>query len=183
MQEIIKNYKGENMLKTKDMIHISLMAALIAVCSWICLPASVPFTMQTFAVFCALLILGGKHGTLSIAMYLLIGLVGLPVFSGFRGGPGVLAGPTGGYLFGFLICGVIFRILEGRIHKYLLLAVSCFTYYLFGTVWFIYVSAGSGNPVSFAAALINCVVPFIVPDVAKAALAVIVSGKVKDKMM
>ena len=72
---------------TRDLSFIALMTALMAVCSWITIPFSlVPFTLQTFAVFTALALLGGRRGTLTILLYLCLGLVGLPVFAGFSGG-------------------------------------------------------------------------------------------------
>ena len=73
-------------LKTVDMAYIALFAVLITICSWISIPAAVPLTFQTFGVFLAVGVLGGKRGTLSVVTYLLLGAVGLPVFSGFRGG-------------------------------------------------------------------------------------------------
>ena len=93
-------------ITVRDMAYIALMAVVIALCSWISVPAAVPFTMQTFAVFCALLLLGGRRGTFAVALYILLGAFGLPVFSGFRGGIGALLGPTGGYIVGFLLCAV-----------------------------------------------------------------------------
>ena len=81
----------------------ALFGALIALCSWLCVPiGDIAFTMQTFAVFLTLGLLGGKWGTVTILVYLLLGAVGMPVFTAFRGGIGVLAGVTGGYLWGFL---------------------------------------------------------------------------------
>lgn len=72
--------------KTIDMAYIALFAVLMAVCSWISIPAVVPFTLQTFGVFVAVSVLGGKRGTLAVVLYLLMGIVGLPVFAGFSGG-------------------------------------------------------------------------------------------------
>ena len=86
-------------MKTKDMALIGLFAALLAICSWISIPTTIPFTLQTMGVFLAVGLLGGKRGTISILLYLLIGAVGVPVFSGFKGGIGALAGPTGGSAF------------------------------------------------------------------------------------
>ena len=81
------------------MVLASLMAALMAICAWIALPLPpVVVTMQTFAVFLTLGILGGKWGTVTILIYLLLGVVGLPVFSGFRGGGSALLDVTGGFL-------------------------------------------------------------------------------------
>ncbi|MCQ2414292.1 MAG: biotin transporter BioY, partial [Clostridia bacterium] len=91
----------------------ALMTALMCVCAWITVPLpAVPVTLQTFAVFFALLFLGGKWGTVSVALYLSLGALGLPVFSGMRGGFGILFGSTGGYLFGFLFAGVLFLVFE-----------------------------------------------------------------------
>ena len=72
--------------KLTDMILIGLFAALIAVCAQIQIPAAVPFTLQTFAIFLAVGLLGGKRGTVSVVIYILLGMVGLPVFAGFKGG-------------------------------------------------------------------------------------------------
>ncbi|MBQ1892315.1 MAG: biotin transporter BioY, partial [Firmicutes bacterium] len=94
---------SSNSIKTKDMAYIALCAVLLAVCSWISIPFTVPFTLQTFAVFCTLLILGGKRGTVAVAVYILMAAVGLPVLSGFRGGAGALLGTTGGYILGFIL--------------------------------------------------------------------------------
>ena len=93
--------------KTIDMAYIALFAVLMAVCSWISIPAVVPFTLQTFGVFVAVSVLGGKRGTLAVVLYLLMGIVGLPVFAGFSGGLGVLLGSTGGYIIGFIVMAVI----------------------------------------------------------------------------
>ena len=87
---------------TRDLCFCAIGAALIAVCAWISIPADVPFTLQTFAIFAVCGLLGGKRGTVSVLVYLLLGAVGVPVFSGMRGGIGVLAGPTGGFLWGYL---------------------------------------------------------------------------------
>ena len=82
--------------KTYDLAYIAIFAVLIAICSWISIPATVPFTLQTFGVFIAAGVLGGKRGTLSVLVFILLGAVGIPVFANFSGGIGVLAGPTGG---------------------------------------------------------------------------------------
>ena len=81
--------------KTLDMVYIALFAVLIAICSWISIPATVPFTLQTFGVFVAVGTLGGKRGSLSVLIYLLLGAIGIPVFAGFQGGLGIILGNTG----------------------------------------------------------------------------------------
>ena len=81
-----------NKFKTIDMVYIAVFAVLIAICSWISIPTTVPFTLQTFAVFLAVGVLGGKRGSLSVLIYILLGAVGIPVFAGFSGGFGNLLG-------------------------------------------------------------------------------------------
>ena len=93
--------------RTSDLTQTAICAALIAVCSWISVPAPVPFTLRTFGVFCVLGILGGKRGTAAVLLFLLLGAAGLPVFAGFNGGIGALLGATGGYLLGFVFIGLI----------------------------------------------------------------------------
>src|SRR5699024_7861141 len=78
------------MMKTRDLTGCALSAALIAICSWISIPAALPFTMQTFAIFLTAGIFGGKKAFLSMLLYLLLGMIGLPVFAGFKGGIGVI---------------------------------------------------------------------------------------------
>ena len=166
-------------LTIKDMTYIALMTVVITLCSWISVPSPVPFTMQTFAVFCALLLLGGKRGTLSVALYILLGAFGLPVFSGFKGGIGALLGPTGGYILGFLLCALLYLLLEGKIKDIVLLIIGNLLCYLFGTVWFVYVYSSGGKPITFGAALMLCVVPYLIPDAIKMLLAFVVSRRVK----
>lgn len=155
------------------------MSVIIAVCAWLTVPAAVPFTMQTFGVFFALLFLGGKKGTAAIALYLVLGAVGLPVFAGFSGGIGHIFGATGGYMLGFLITGIMYIIFE-KIGKSAKIAVfslilGLLACYAFGTLWFSIYKKG----MSIIPALSVCVVPFIIPDLLKLALAVILSQKIK----
>ena len=164
---------------------VALMAAVICVCAWITVPFTVPFTMQTFGVFAALLLLGGKDGTLAVGLYLLLGAVGLPVFSGFRGGLGHLMGPTGGYLLGFLCTGLAHLLMEplterrrGAARAALLFAEQALCY-LVGTLWFVAVLFSRGQRYGFAAALGVCVAPYLLPDLAKILLADSVSRRVR----
>ena len=128
-------------LSTLDLVYIAVGAALIAICSWISVPLTVPFTLQTFAVFFLLTLFGGKRGTLSVLVYILLGAVGLPVFSGMQGGIGVLAGNTGGYILGFVLTGLIFWGAEALFGKSAVSQLAALTLglavcYLFGTLWF-----------------------------------------------
>ena len=164
-------------LKTLDMVYIALMAVLIAVCAWISVPVSeVPFTMQTFGVFCALGLLGGRRGTTAVLVYLLMGAAGLPVFSGFSGGLGRVLGPTGGYMIGFLFAGLAYWLITSLFGARLWsmaagMAAGCVMYYAFGTAWYVLVYASGAGPTGVGAALMKCVVPYLIPDAAKLALA------------
>lgn len=171
-------------LTVKDMALCALFAALIAVCSWISIPAAVPFTLQTFAVFAAVLLLGGKRGSLAVAVYLLLGAVGLPVFSGFKGGVGALLGPTGGYILGFLISALLIWAVTARFGERLgvlaaALLLGLAVCYAFGTAWFVVVYSRARGPISVGSALGMCVVPFILPDLCKIALALLLSNRLK----
>ena len=99
-------------MQTRQLAATALMAALLALCAWLTIPTVVPFTMQTFGIFLAVGLLGGKLGSLAVGVYLLLGIVGLPVFSGFSGGIGTLAGVTGGYLLGFLLIALVMWLAE-----------------------------------------------------------------------
>ena len=161
----------------RDLVRIPLMSVVIVVCSWISVPAPVPFTLQTFGVFCALLLLGGRRGTLSVLLYILLGAAGLPVFAGFNSGLGALLGPTGGYILGFLLCALLYRLLEGKAKDALILALGNLVCYAFGTLWFVIVYSSGEETIGFGAALMMCVVPYILPDALKLALALIVSRR------
>lgn len=170
--------------KTKDMVYVSICSVLMAVCSWISIPAAVPFTLQTMGVFTVVGILGGEKGTLSVLVYLLLGAVGLPVFAGFSGGIGALMGTTGGYLFGFLFSALLMWGMEriwGRSRKVLILSMilGLLVCYAIGTAWFMMVYTRTVEPVSLPTVLGWCVIPFIVPDCIKIVVAVLLSERVR----
>ena len=166
--------------RTVELAYIALGAALIAVCAWITIPFTVPFTMQLFAVFFVLTVLGGRNGTIAIAVYLLLGSIGIPVFSGFKGGFGVLIGMTGGYLVGMLLIGLVYWLITKLLKPFvwtelIAFAIGLLLCYAFGTLWF---STLNGEK-SFYASLAVCVVPFILPDILKLALAYFVGRKLR----
>ncbi len=168
--------------KTYDMVYIAIFAVLMAVCSWISIPMAVPFTLQTFGVFLAVGVLGGKRGTLSIVVYVLLGAIGIPVFAGFTGGLGIVLSNTGGYIIGFIFSALIMWAIEAALGKKTwVLAVSMIAglivCYAFGTVWFMYVYAKNMGAVGLATVLGWCVIPFIVPDLVKIALALMLSKR------
>ena len=167
-----------------DLSYMAICAALIAICSWISIPAAVPFTLQTFAVFCVLGLLGGRRGTVSILVYILLGAIGLPVFTGFNAGLGALLGTTGGYILGFVFIGLIYWLAEKlfgmklwvRVTAMLLGLLVC---YAFGTAWFMFLYARRTGPIALGTALGWCVFPFLIPDLVKMCLAVMLSGRLR----
>ena len=170
-------------MKTLDMAYIGLFAVVIAICSWISIPTVVPFTLQTFAVFLAVAVLGGKRGTLAVIVYVLLGAVGLPVFSGFKGGIGVLLNTTGGYIIGFVFSALVMWAFEKSFGKktwalILSMVLALAVCYAFGTVWFMIVYAKNVGAVGLSAVLGWCVIPFIIPDLAKITLAFILSNRI-----
>ena len=170
-------------LRTRDLTYVALCAVLIAVCAWISIPAPVPFTLQTFGIFAALTLLGGRRGCYAVAVYLLLGLVGLPVFAGFQGGAGTLLGVTGGYILGFGATALIYWLVTARLGTSLPVSIlACvlglLVCYAFGTAWFLVAYARSVGPISLTAALGMCVFPFVLPDLIKLALAVLLSRRV-----
>lgn len=164
--------------RTVDMAYIALFAVMIAVCSWISIPATVPFTLQTFGVFLAVGVLGGKRGTLAVLVYLLLGIVGLPVFAGFSGGIGCLLGTTGGYIVGFLFSALVMWAMERGLGKKpwvlaLSMVLGLIVCYAFGTVWFMQVYAKTTGAIGLWTALGWCVFPYIIPDLVKIVLAMV----------
>ena len=174
--------------KTYDIVYIAVFAVIMAICSWISIPAAVPFTLQTFGVFVAVGVLGGKRGTLSVLVFILLGAIGVPVFAGFSGGIGVLAGTTGGYIIGFLFSALVMWAMEklpvkNTFTQILSMILGLVVCYAFGTVWFMVVYSRANGPVGLAAVLGWCVIPFIIPDLVKIAVAFGLSKKLKKYVM
>ena len=174
----------KSIFSVRELAYMGIFAALIAVCSWISVPTpwDISFTLQTFAVCLTIALLGTKRGTLTVLIYILLGLVGLPVFSGFRSGVGALFGATGGYIIGFLFMGLITGLLLDRFGKSIpMLAIAMVAglavCYLFGTIWFVKVYVSPTGPVGFAAAFGMCVLPYLIPDCVKIALAILLTKR------
>lgn len=170
--------------KTKDITLIAFAAGLMAVCSWISIPFAVPFTMQTFAVFASVGILGGKRGSLAVAVYILLGAIGLPVFSGFSGGIGVLFGLTGGYIAGFMFSALFMWLCEamfGRGKKVLFLSMlgGLLICYAIGTAYFKYIYTRNTGDIGLLAVLSSCVFPFVIPDILKILLSMSLTGTIR----
>ncbi len=170
-----------------DLTYTAMFTSLIVVCSQICVPTPVPFTLQTLAVFLAGGLLGWKRGTLSVAIYILLGIAGVPVFAEFSGGLRVLLGMTGGYIIGFLFTAAAVGFMCEKLGRKLwVLGVSMIIglagCYLFGTVWFMLVYTQKVEPIGFISALGTCVVPYLLFDIAKIAVAALVVNRL-DKII
>ena len=171
-----------NGMKVKDMTLTAVMAALICIAGPLTIAAGpVPLSLATFAVYLAGAILGKKWGTVSVGLYLLIGIIGVPVFSGFSGGFQKLAGVTGGYLIGYLPCaflsGLGTEMAEEKKKNWILPALmtaGTIVLYVIGTAWFM---IQTGN--ALGAALSLCVVPFLPGDAVKIAAAVLLTKPVR----
>jgi len=170
--------------KIKNMAYASLCAALLAVCAWISVPSPIPFSLQTFGLFFVLLFLGGKWGSISLLIYVFLGIVGVPVFSGFNAGIGVLLGPTGGFILGFFgVCMVYWlteRIKPSKIYmRAVFLSLGTVICYAAGTVFYMLWCGNRGNAIGPASAISICVLPYILPDLLKLVLALTFAPKIK----
>lgn len=166
-------------MKTKKLVYCALFAAVIGIMSLISIPVQpIPLNMGMLGVLLAGGMLGKKYGTLSVIVYILLGLVGVPVFAGFRGGLGVLAGPTGGYIVGYVIIAFITGAIceKTRKMRYTVpfMALSVILCYGLGTVWYCHILQSD-----FVSAVTLCVLPFIPADIVKVILAAIVGKKYK----
>ena len=173
-------------MKTKDMATTALMAALLCVLAPITVPVGpIPLSLATFAVYMAGAVLGAKRGIAAVALYLLIGMTGIPVFSGFTGGIQRLAGVTGGDLIGYLPCAWItgLGVKRGetaparRWRLPAMMALGTLALYALGTAWFM---IQSGN--TLAASLSMCVLPFLPGDAVKIAAVSFLAWPVRKAM-
>ncbi len=174
-------------ITTTDLVYIAIGAALITICSWISIPTAVPFTLQTFAVFTVILTIGGERGLLSTLLYVIMGAVGLPVFSGFKGGIGAIFGSTGGYILGFFFIGLIYmavtKLFGKKTHaEAIALILGLIVCYAFGTAWFMFIYIRNTGAVGLLSVLSWCVFPFIIPDLVKMALAFVISKRVRPEL-
>ena len=181
---------GTKKLTTYQLTLTAVMAAVICVLGPIsmAIPISpVPISLASMAVYLAVTVLGMKLGTLSCLIYLLLGLVGVPVFSGGSAGAAKLFGPTGGYLVGYLFLALIAGAFVGRYteNKWKSIAFAALgmvlgtmVLYALGTAWLAY-SAG----MDFQAALWAGVIPFIPGDLVKMVIAVLLGSAVRGRLL
>ena len=167
-------------IRTKQMVLIALMTAVTCVLGPLSIPlpfSPVPISLTNFAIFLAIFVLGMKSGTISFIIYLLLGAIGVPVFSSFRGGLQVLAGPTGGYLIGFIFLALIMgfaldHFVRKLVPTFIGMIIGMAVCYAFGTVWLAKLLS-----LSFKEGLMMGVIPYLAGDAAKIIIAAIVGPK------
>lgn len=187
MSQLAKNTSASQSRRaftTKEMVLTAMLTAVMAVCSWISVPAEIPFTLQTFAVFCAVGLLGGRNGLFSILVYILLGAIGIPVFAGPSEGIGIILGNTGGYIVGFVFIALICWLTEklfgsGLIVRIISMLIGLAVMYAFGTAWYIFLYTKNTGDVSLIQVMKWCVTPFVIPDLIKLALAVVLTDRIK----
>ena len=167
-------------IRTKQMVLIALMTAVTCVLGPLSIPlpfSPVPISLTNFAIFLAIFVLGMKSGTISFIIYLLLGAIGVPVFSSFSRGLQVLAGPTGGYLIGFSFLALIMGFALDHFDRKLVptiigMIIGMAVCYAFGTVWLAKLLS-----LSFKEGLMMGVIPYLPGDAAKIIIAAIVGPK------
>ncbi len=165
----MKQKNISNSVNVRNMVFIALFAAIICIMAPFSLSVGViPISLGTFAIYLAGGFLGGKKGMAAVGVYILLGAVGLPVFTGFTGGFAKLLGVTGGYIIGYIPLALITGIFAEKNKAFLPLGMVLGTLacYAFGTAWFM-ISTGS----ELVPALLSCVVPFLIGDAIKIAAA------------
>lgn len=162
------------------MVYCSLFACILSILAQIKidLPIGVPITLQTLGIYLIALYLKPKLAFITTLTYLLMGIIGLPVFHGFKGGIGILLGPTGGYIFAFPFTALLISYLvynkNSLIIKIISLIIGTCLCYFIGTLWFVFISDNS-----LLAALSMCVIPFIPGDIVKMIIALFLINKIK----
>ena len=165
------------------MTTIALMAAVLCVLGPLVIPVGpVPISLVPLAIFLSVYILGTKRGTISVLLYLFIGAVGVPVFSGFSGGFGKIAGPTGGYMLGYIFMALIagwfiHRFYDKIAVQFLGMLLGLLVLYAFGTAW-LSISAG----MSFQAALAAGVLPFVAFDIIKIIISIVLGRTIRKRV-
>lgn len=166
-------------MKTKKIVYSALFASLIAIMALVAIPVHpIPMNMALLAILLAGGMLGKKYGTLSVVVYILLGVAGLPVFAGFQGGLSSLMGPTGGFIVGYIvvayITGAVYEKTSKIKYTIPFITISVILCYIMGTMWYCFVMN-----VDFITALSVCVLPFIAGDILKIVLAYIFINKFK----
>ena len=174
----------EKKLTTYQMAVTALMAAVMCVLGPLTVPiGAVPISLANFVICLTAWLLGPKFGTLSVAVYLCIGLIGVPVFSGYGAGLAKLAGPTGGYLVGYLLLALIGGLFIEKSNRNQVVSGICLVLgdaacYVLGTAWFVF-----QMQCELGYALSVCVYPFIALDLAKIVVSCVVGALLRKRLV
>ncbi len=169
-------------MKLRDICYIAIATALMCALSPISIPIGiVPISLATFVVYMIGCLYKPLHATISVMLYILLGILGLPVFSKYQGGFQVILGPTGGFILGYLpailIQSFIVTSKKDRKAAYILsILIATLIIYAFGLVWFLIVTNGK---YTFHQAMVSCVYPFLIGDLVKLIISVSVSYKLR----
>ena len=166
------------------LVVISICVAFITLCSWIAIPFPISFSLQIFAIFLTASVFPRSISVSAVLIYISLGLIGIPVFSGFSSGIPTILGPSGGYVLSFLPSVIIISFFSGNKHsskakKLIGMLLALLVCYACGCIWYIYVFCYPAG-CSLLAALSVCVFPFIIFDIIKILLALIVSKKISQ---
>ena len=170
----------------KDMVLCALFTAVCCICSMVTLPIGVvPISLATFGVMATTMILGEKRAIISVVLFVVMGAAGLPVFSGMQGGLSAIIGPTGGYIYSYIfmvpIVGLASKCLNKTLSSGMFTMLGClaamFVNYLVGTIHFMVVSDMPDK--SFVSLFLTCVLPFVLVDIVKSILAIIIAPRLK----
>lgn len=170
-------------MKVKSLTRIALMASIISLLGPLTVPIGpIPLSLASLAIYLSLYVIGKKEGTISLLIYILLGLIGLPVFSGFGAGLSKVLGPTGGFIIGYLpmafISGYFIDSYKNNPYKQFLgLVLGLVILYLFGSLWLALQAS-----LSFKASLTLAVFPFIPGDLIKILLALYLGPSIEKKV-
>ena len=173
--------------KTRSKVYPLAMTAVMTAVTCVLAPMSifigeVPITLTNLVIYFSLYLLGWKRGSASVVVYILVGMVGMPVFSGFAGGLGKLVGATGGYIVGFVVMALIAGWVIDHTARRVLhmggMILGTLACYALGTAWYCFLTH---NPLQ--AALWTCVIPFIPFDLAKMVAAAVLGPVLRERLV
>lgn len=178
----------EDLMEKSKMLRSLAASAVFSALLCIASPFSlnigaIPISLATFFVYLSAVVLGMKMGYASVVTYILLGALGLPVFASFSAGAGILVGPTGGYIIGYIPCALIVGLASDKAKKLRFPAliaamlIGTAVLYLFGTAWYIFLTG-----VGVKKAVLTCVVPFLAGDCVKIAAASLLGTAVREAM-
>ena len=173
----------KSILSTKNLSLMALMSALLCLLAPISIPIGpVPITLSIFIIYIISYILDANSALISVFIYLIIGIVGLPVFAGYKSGLGVILGPSGGYLISYLVVVYISsyynnKYYYNKILQLLFMFITLILCYVCGTIWF-----SIFKKMTFIESLFICVFPFIITDVIKIIAACMLGNEIRKRL-